>query len=199
MSFWFVRHGESRANARGVFSGRRLDSPLTPLGRDQASAVARRLPRDLSWILSSPLLRARETAVLIADAVAPGLRIEYDVDLAEWDVGRLTGTPIRDIDPVHAARHLEAEDPHDFAERVLRAVARHDGRDGLGLIVAHSSVVRVLLSVDGGEVGRWWNRDDIANAEIQYFESPSRVRRDLAGERPYDASRGGGDAGRPKK
>ena len=83
-TLYFVRHGESEANAAHRFSGR-SDSPLTERGRAQARAAARRLSAyDVTAVVSSPLLRARQTAerlmenwkaplpqLLLCDALAP--------------------------------------------------------------------------------------------------------------------------------
>jgi len=53
--------------------------PLSPRGRDEARALAERLaehPTPPRLVLSSPLLRARETAEAIADAVSAELRVD---------------------------------------------------------------------------------------------------------------------------
>lgn len=55
--------------------------PLTPAGREQARAVAQRLAdQELSAVLTSPLLRARETAARVARAA--GLPVEVEERLA---------------------------------------------------------------------------------------------------------------------
>jgi probable phosphoglycerate mutase len=63
----FVRHGESTWNVEGRFQGRQ-DPPLSPLGEQQARAVAERLAREgrTRSIVSSPQRRARATAEAIA-------------------------------------------------------------------------------------------------------------------------------------
>ncbi len=69
-----VRHGQSEANAAGLLLGR-LDSPLTELGRRQAKVLGEVLAlRDPTpvQLVTSPLLRARETADAIADALRGG-------------------------------------------------------------------------------------------------------------------------------
>jgi len=90
MRIYFARHGESYANTFREMSARGLKQPLTPLGRQQAHALAERLhPRGISRIYSSPILRAIETSVLIAN----DLGIDYEVcdALREYDVGVLEG------------------------------------------------------------------------------------------------------------
>ncbi|MDR7087980.1 broad specificity phosphatase PhoE [Aeromicrobium panaciterrae] len=66
MILW-VRHGQSTWNAMDRMQGHELSPPLTDLGREQATAAAEALAdRNVVRILSSPAVRARQTADLIA-------------------------------------------------------------------------------------------------------------------------------------
>lgn len=85
-----VRHGQSEANARGVMCGR-SDPPLTETGRRQARALAAGLPRP-TRLVSSPLVRARETAALF------GTDVECDARWTEMDYGDLDGQPMTALD-----------------------------------------------------------------------------------------------------
>jgi len=80
---WLVRHGETPWTITGQHTGR-TDVMLTPLGELQAGALRHHLAgRDFTRVLTSPLLRARETCRLAGyDAIA-----EVDPDLQEWDYG----------------------------------------------------------------------------------------------------------------
>jgi phosphohistidine phosphatase len=70
-----VRHAEAAAGEPDDLR------PLTPDGRDTARALGTRLAAEQpNAVLSSPLLRARETAAAIADAA--GLDAEADERLA---------------------------------------------------------------------------------------------------------------------
>lgn len=63
--FYFVRHGESRANATGIREDH--TSPLTERGRVQASEVAKRMKEiGIEKIIASGHLRAQETARITA-------------------------------------------------------------------------------------------------------------------------------------
>jgi broad specificity phosphatase PhoE len=93
---YLVLHGETEWNRERRFQGR-LDSPLTPTGREQAGRAGQILARLIddpsAWTLtSSPLGRARETAGVIGDAlgIEPGA-IELDERLAEFDLGSWSG------------------------------------------------------------------------------------------------------------
>ena len=60
-----VRHGQSTANARGIWQGQ-MEFPLSEEGRRQASLAGRALSREpFAAIYSSPLSRAFETAQII--------------------------------------------------------------------------------------------------------------------------------------
>jgi probable phosphoglycerate mutase len=90
MRIIFARHGESYANTTREISNRGLKHPLTQTGRKQASALACKLqPEKIARIYSSPILRAIETTVIIANY----LGVEYEIDdaLREYDVGYLEG------------------------------------------------------------------------------------------------------------
>jgi broad specificity phosphatase PhoE len=66
---FLVRHGRTSLNAAGRLRSH-LDPPLDEVGQDEAAAVAEEL---WTWsivkILGSQLLRARQTAGAIAEAV----------------------------------------------------------------------------------------------------------------------------------
>jgi len=90
MRIIFARHGESQANLLQQISNRGLVHGLTLRGREQAAALAQRLaPESITRIYTSPLLRAVETAVLVAEQ----LQVEYEVvdALREYDCGEIEG------------------------------------------------------------------------------------------------------------
>jgi broad specificity phosphatase PhoE len=90
MKLFFARHGESRANVLYEISNRGLKHPLTPTGREQVVSLAQSLQnRKINHIYTSPILRAIETAVIVAHR----LGVEYEVNeaLREYDMGYLEG------------------------------------------------------------------------------------------------------------
>ena len=90
MKIYFARHGESQANILHEISNRGLRHPLTTRGREQAAVLAGRLQGlPILRIYCSPLLRALETAMMLATR----LSLDYEVvdALREFDCGIAEG------------------------------------------------------------------------------------------------------------
>ncbi len=90
-TFVFLRHGESVGNAEDRFQGQH-DFPLTEKGQAQARALAEAWQAaglHFDRCVSSPLLRARQTAEIVTAALdAP---LEFDPDWMEINNGLLAG------------------------------------------------------------------------------------------------------------
>ena len=82
-----VRHGQSEANVSRHFACR-TDTPLSPLGKQQAQALAAYLPQHfkIDKIYASTLSRTRDT--VLPTAAALGLPVFEDAGLLEIDAGR---------------------------------------------------------------------------------------------------------------
>jgi broad specificity phosphatase PhoE len=91
MILW-VRHGQSTWNVIDRMQGHELSPPLTDLGREQAALAADALAdRRVARILSSPAVRARQTAEIIAErlgleVVEEPLLLEKGLDEDKADV-----------------------------------------------------------------------------------------------------------------
>jgi broad specificity phosphatase PhoE len=91
----FVRHGQTEANRNGVLLGR-LDPPLNDAGREQAGVVAARVAALApSRVFTSPLVRAMQTAEIVA--VACGLDVSVDDRLIEVDYGEYDGVSLAEL------------------------------------------------------------------------------------------------------
>ena len=87
----FLRHGESVGNQEKRFQGH-ADYPLTQAGREQARRLAEHWRTEkvtFDRALSSPLLRARETAEIICGALQ--IDLEFDPDWREMNNGLIAG------------------------------------------------------------------------------------------------------------
>ncbi len=153
MRLILVRHGESIGNAAGVLQGR-LDYGLSERGLAQAKLTAERLQAEpLVRIVSSPLKRAAETAGFVSTATS--LPVQFDDDLAEYDIGEgagLTPVELRERFPEllqprpHGERFaFPGEEGRDhFHQRLAGALARYQQLDGLTVAVAHGGVVSAI-------------------------------------------------------
>lgn len=161
MRIYFTRHGESQANILRQISNRGLVHPLTPTGRAQAIALAERLrDRAVTRIYTSPLLRAVETSVLVADR----LNVAYEVTdaLREYDCGSAEGRAdeaawqmwreLFDDWTLHRQwdRRIEGgESFHDVRDRFVPfiegLVAQHRATDASLLCVSHGGLLWMLL------------------------------------------------------
>jgi len=141
-----VRHGETEWSRTGRHTGR-SDIPLTENGERQARAVGEALRgREFALVVSSPLIRARETARLA------GFEPELRDDLAEWDYGEYDGltTPqIREQVPdwtIWGYGAVGGESVEQLAARADRVVAELLAVDGDVLVFSHGHFLRVLTA-----------------------------------------------------
>jgi len=178
-----VRHGESEGNFAGSLQGSRLDTPLSALGLRQAECLAARLAGEaIDAVWASPMVRARETAAVVAAPL--GLGVLLDADLVEFDWGIWSGRPFtgeieKEVSDVRARwRAGETEVSPSGGESPARAAVRADrflGRlSGSGanapLVVAHGRFNRILMTrLLGRELGRM---DEIRqrNGSLSAFE-----------------------------
>jgi 2,3-bisphosphoglycerate-dependent phosphoglycerate mutase len=89
--FVFLRHGESVGNAEERFQGQ-AEYPLTEAGRAQARALGQRWQREkmkFDLVITSPLARAKETAVIIASLLH--VRFAVDPIWMERNAGEIAG------------------------------------------------------------------------------------------------------------
>jgi len=96
----FLRHGESVGNAEGYYQGQK-DFQLTRRGRNQVKRLVSRWQVDgnhIDQIITSPLVRAKDTAEIISKAL--GCPIEVDPDWSERDMGLLSGIKWQSADEV---------------------------------------------------------------------------------------------------
>lgn len=126
-TIWLVRHGETDWNTGSRVQGT-TDIPLNPTGLAQARLVGNRLATfSLDAIYSSPLSRAMQTAMPLADQVQ--LSIQSVAGLAERDFGQFQGkTPdqVAEEDPAGYAR-WQARDP-DFVPAGGESLVQFRGR-----------------------------------------------------------------------
>ncbi len=170
-----MRHGETLWNREGRVMGRN-PVELSENGRAQVEAAilpARVLKLDL--IMTSPLVRARQTAEIIADGLG-GVEIIEDPTIAEVSYGRWEGMTYHElIDDPHYVVYRESpvEYPTPGGETIpqvqargvaaiRRVIAAHPGRRVL--FVSHGDIIRTVLCYFLGLELKFFHRLRIDNA-----------------------------------
>jgi broad specificity phosphatase PhoE len=147
----FARHGETAPNRDGLILGR-ADPGLTDEGRRQADRLAELLSREEPVaVLTSPLLRSRETAEVIAAAC--GLEAEPDERLVEIDWGAWEGRPVEGIASAEMERLRadagtapEGESLGALGQRVKAFCGEALEHDGLVVAVTHVSPIKAAVA-----------------------------------------------------
>ncbi len=152
---YLARHGQTAYNAEGRFQGQGA-VPLDATGRAQAAELAERaVPYEFAALWCSPLLRARETADVVAGRI--GLVAREDARLMETDSGDWTDRSFAEVQAEAPAEfeRFRTGDPtfafpggESFAQQGVRvAAAFHDIKraEAPALIVCHGGVIRIAL------------------------------------------------------
>lgn len=149
MRLYAARHGQTGWNAQNRVCGR-TDLPLTETGIGQAEKLAEMAkPLSLDLIISSPMLRARQTSRIVSEAC--GVPVIVDERLIEQDYGIYEGVDRRDAGFLEnkshfALRYPGGESMMQVAHRVyglLEDVKKeHDGK--AVLLVCHGGVCRII-------------------------------------------------------
>ena len=157
-----LRHGQSEANVSRDFACL-FDTPLSPLGRQQAEAVADylvgRVP--VTRIYASPLSRATDTARPTAERL--GLSITPDAGLIEIDAGDWENKPsaelaekdemfrrwYTDLTAVTCPGGESVKELYDrVTETLLRLARKHDGETLL--LASHWTPIAAMLAFARG-------------------------------------------------
>ncbi|MCX6769760.1 MAG: histidine phosphatase family protein [Candidatus Micrarchaeota archaeon] len=137
-----VRHGESESNEKKYFAGW-YDSPLTPLGQEQAQVLRKRISHEkIGRAYCSDLLRARQTL----QALSLKCPAEYATELREKNYGSLEGVSWAADDGTLAPHHFDplirapgGENVEEMQSRVVEYFERKIlcAKEDEVLVVAH--------------------------------------------------------------
>ena len=172
---YFVRHGESEANERGVFAGQKENSPLNEKGREQARVTAKQIMSEgikIDKVISSPLKRASETAEIITKELGLDIsKIVIDERVTEYDMGSLTGTPIHKISSKELISAQNAEDTEAFRNRVYLAIKEFSKSPENVLLVSHAGVGRILETIKtDGDTKLFYDLPAYPNATVNKID-----------------------------
>jgi broad specificity phosphatase PhoE len=199
-NFVFLRHGESIGNAESRWQGQ-SDYALTERGRAQAQALARRWKSEgvrFDLVIASPLVRARETAQIIASAV--DARLELDTILVERHIGEMEGLTAEEVrrrpQPPYVTPYdsIGGEGEGDWAlflraGQALQALLRRP--PGSYLIVSHGGLLNQLMNAIVGIAphvdpsGVRFRFENTAFARVTYYPHQHRWTIDALNDRAH--------------
>ena len=159
--FYFIRHAQPEGLKPGVFGTLPPNTGLSCLGRKQAERLRDRLQHTSEIVadilLSSPLLRARETADILAPVL--GLPVLIEEGVQEINIGASEGLTLEEINErfdggafdilQEPFRPMENGDSYaGFVMRTYEALDRlirqYEGKTVV--IVSHGGVIRVSFA-----------------------------------------------------
>lgn len=166
-----IRHGETEWNKLNKLQGR-SDIPLNERGCAEAHDCGKYLKKD-NWdaIITSPLLRAKQTAVEISSVLEMS-SIEEHHDLVERDYGLASGLLPEErstLFPDGLIPGIEAWE--DLSERMMQAMAsiaqKHENKKII--VVSHGAAINaVLATISNGDIGT--GKTNLKNCSRNYLE-----------------------------
>ena len=175
-----LRHAQSTWNAEGRWQGH-ADPPLSAEGKQTAKAAAPQYSH-ISRVVSSPLVRATETAEIIAESSGTS-HVATNPGLTERDLGEWTGLTRSKVDerwPGYLSGHKwpeSAETTEAFRKRVLEAIHSIAGEfEEDVLVVAHAGVIITLEQ----SLGVPWRRiGNLCGRAVEYDSGKLRLGEEL--------------------
>jgi broad specificity phosphatase PhoE len=193
---YLARHGQTAYNLEGRFQGQQ-PVPLDETGRAQAAELAEHAATyGFAALWCSPLLRARETADVVAQRL--GLEAKEDARLMETDAGDWTDRSFAEVraqtpelfdafvagDPAFAFPGGESFAHQE--ERVEAALTDIERGDLPALVVCHGMVIRAALS---SRAGHWEPKAQrVANGALIPLDAPHEVHVPSGQSEPTEAS-----------
>lgn len=182
MKIYLVRHGETDWNIERRFQGIE-DIPLNETGRKQARNCGKALTSfSFTAIYASPLKRAYETAMIIADILNayhtehhtndPVLIVKEDSRLMERDFGKVSGLLPKDRNAfLESGEDAKMEEFEHLTKRLMAAMKEYQEKyQGQNvLVITHGGVINAILHVlSKGEIGT--GKTLVANTSIAILD-----------------------------
>jgi uncharacterized phosphatase len=171
-TIYFVRHGESEANAAGITAGGGLDVALSENGKFQAQKVGEELKnKGIELIVSSPMKRAYETATIVANTIEyDPAKIATNELFIERYLGELTGAKNELVKTYYDAGTLPAdvETTENLHRRIIQGLEWLKTLEAERIVlVSHGGPGRMIRTIYLQEQHNQINSlDRIGNAEI---------------------------------
>ncbi|MCR5102202.1 MAG: histidine phosphatase family protein [Butyrivibrio sp.] len=176
MKLYFTRHGQTIWNVENKICGA-TDIALTDLGRQQANELAEKIKSEnihIDKILYSPLIRAKDTALIVAEKT--GIPAQEEVRLTEQNFGKYESTPRNGAEFQEAKRsfinHFESgETMLHLAQRIYNLLDEVIAdKDNTYLLVAHNGIARVVQSYFNDMTNEEYSAFGIRNCQLVEFD-----------------------------
>lgn len=173
---YFTRHGQTVWNVENKICGI-TDIELTELGREQAKSLAIQIKEQgihIDEILYSPLIRARDTALIISDYI--GIGAKEEPLLIEQCFGKFEATSPRNAPDFVAAKtqfinsYETGETMLKLAHRIYSLLDRIQQEDKVYLLVAHNGISRVIESYFHDMTNEEYAAFGIKNCELKHYQ-----------------------------
>lgn len=162
MRIYVLRHGITELNKKSKVNGQ-IDEPLAAEGIKEAKSVIVLIPEGISYIYTSSLLRAKQTAEILNSE--RHLPVSIQDELAEIHMGSLAGFSWEemedglDLKKKHRAAQFDyrsygGESVEDVTRRLIPFLKKINDRhgDSEALIITHGGIIRLLNVFEKGKV-----------------------------------------------
>jgi len=137
----FIRHGESLANVMNIITEDLEGYPLTERGMEQVLFSAEQLKGlKIDGIISSPILRTRQTANAIADRL--NLTVKIDTKVRESGLGQYNGYKLENV-PKLSREDLGMESWFSQVNRMRSIINDYEGNY---VVVSHALPIRAVVA-----------------------------------------------------
>ncbi|MDP2598795.1 MAG: histidine phosphatase family protein [Candidatus Liptonbacteria bacterium] len=175
----FIRHGESTGNRDNIIAGE--STRLTTAGIQQAQKAAEKLLRQFDILVSSPFIRAVQTAKIIGDKT--GHEIIIRDEIKEKSFGSFIGKPIDEVEAYRQKHQAErdlrlgydynsigGESGRELAERISQFVTlMKENYPGQRILaVTHAAVIRLVHVLYGTK--EYGTRLSVPNVSTHKFD-----------------------------
>ncbi len=203
--YFLMRHGEAENNVKNIYSSDQTIHHLTEKGKEQVMSTTRHMKnKEIDFVYSSPFLRTRETAELVALQLGiPKEKIIYDDRLRELEFGEFSGHTVGEywdmvdgknwtFDKKIPGGESYQDAKNRFGEFLYEIDTKHKGENIL--IVSHGLAVEMVPGIiEGADKDRSLqlfhlnlkNRNAELHKEHEFVKLPHNTDYELDLHRPY--------------
>lgn len=149
MKIFLIRHGQTDWNLEGRFQGRE-DIPLNEQGVLQAIECGNAIKgEEVNIVITSPLIRAKRTAQIIADEIGANQLI-IDEGITERDFSKVSGMTPQEREAFYASGEEDDKEPWELLSKRMMANIEKYAKLYPGqniIMVSHGASINCVLAV----------------------------------------------------